>query len=169
MVASPGATRRDFPGLPGGVRRGLRGDWRAAAAIWAEIGSPYHRVLELVDSGVVEATVEAVQILDSLGASPAVQIGRRRLRGLGVNQVPRGRKPTTRMNSAGLTDRQVEILSMLSAGRTNAEIAAQLVVSVRTVDHHVSAVLQKLGLTSRRQAARAAADLGLDQMHPAGS
>jgi DNA-binding NarL/FixJ family response regulator len=73
------------------------------------------------------------------------------------------------MNPAGLTDRQVEILRMLSAGRTNPEIAAQLVVSVRTVDHHVSAVLQKLGLTSRRQAAQAAADLGLDQLQPDGS
>jgi DNA-binding NarL/FixJ family response regulator len=83
--------------------------------------------------------------------------------------MPRGPKPTTRMNPAGLTDRQVEILRMLSAGRTNPEIAAQLVVSVRTVDHHVSAVLQKLGLTSRRQAAQAAADLGLDQLQPDGS
>jgi DNA-binding CsgD family transcriptional regulator/tetratricopeptide (TPR) repeat protein len=164
-----GRPAETFPGCPEVFAAGIRGDWQAAAAIWAKIGSPYHRALELIDSGDVEATVEAVHILDSLGAPPAVQIGRRRLRDLGVNQMPRGPKPTTRMNPAGLTDRQVEILRMLSAGRTNPEIAAQLVVSVRTVDHHVSAVLQKLGLTSRRQAAQAAADLGLDQLQPDGS
>jgi DNA-binding NarL/FixJ family response regulator len=50
---------------------------------------------------------------------------------------------------------------MLAAGSTNAKIAAKLVVSVRTVDHHVSAVLQKLGLTSRRETTRAVAELGL--------
>jgi DNA-binding NarL/FixJ family response regulator len=104
-----------------------------------------------------------------LGAGPALQIARRRLRYLGVSQVPRGPQPTTRANPAGLTDRQVEILTMLSSGSTNAEIAARLVVSVRTVDHHVSAVLQKLGLTSRRQAAKAAATLGLAPSRENGS
>jgi len=74
--------------------------------------------------------------------------------------VPRGPEPPTRANPAGLTDRQVEILRLLVAGRTIAEIAAKLVLSVRTVDHHVSAVLQKLGVTSRREVARAAARSG---------
>lgn len=79
----------------------------------------------------------------------------------GVTAIPRGPKPTTRVNPAGLTDRQVEILRLVAAGRTNAEIAARLVVSVRTVDHHVSAVLQKLGVTGRRDAAAAAAAIGV--------
>ena len=68
---------------------------------------------------------------------------------------------TTRENPAGLTDRQVEILRMLADGATNAEIAARLVLSVRTVDHHVSAVLQKLGVPGRREAIAAATDLGI--------
>ena len=79
----------------------------------------------------------------------------------GVTVIPRGPKPTTRENPAGLTDRQVEILRMLADGATNAEIAARLVLSVRTVDHHVSAVLQKLGVPGRREAIAAATDLGI--------
>lgn len=70
-------------------------------------------------------------------------------------------RAATRTNPAGLTDRQVEILTLLATGRTNAEIAAKLVLSVRTVDHHVSAVLQKLGASSRKDAAALAAELGV--------
>jgi DNA-binding NarL/FixJ family response regulator len=65
------------------------------------------------------------------------------------------------MNPAGLTDRQMEVLMLLAEGLTNAEIADRLVVSVRTVDHHVSAVLQKLGVTSRQEAAERAEQLRL--------
>ncbi len=83
------------------------------------------------------------------------------LRELGVAAVPRGPAAATRTNPAGLTERQVEILRLLASGMTNAEIAARLVVSVRTVDHHVSAVLQKLGVATRREAAAAVATLGL--------
>ena len=100
-------------------------------------------------------------MLDGLGARPAATLARRRLRELGVVQVPRGPAASTRTNPAGLTERQAEILRLLVAGMTNAEIAARLVVSVRTVDHHVSAVLQKLGVATRREAAAAVAALGL--------
>src|SRR4029450_3376797 len=73
---------------------------------------------------------------------------------------PRRPRPRTRANPAGLTDRQLEVLALLAEGLTNAEIADRLVVSVRTVDHHVAAVLAKLNVGSRREAARAAAALG---------
>jgi DNA-binding NarL/FixJ family response regulator len=49
---------------------------------------------------------------------------------------------------------------MLGHGLTNAEIAARLVVSIRTIDHHVSAILSKLGVLNRREAARLANGLG---------
>ena len=66
---------------------------------------------------------------------------------------------STRANPAGLTDRQLEVLELLAEGLTNAEIAGRLVVSVRTVDHHVAAILAKLNVGSRREAARAVPNL----------
>ena len=53
------------------------------------------------------------------------------------------------------------MLGLLSQGCTNAEIADRLVISTRTVDSHVAAVLAKLGVATRRAAAAKAADLGL--------
>jgi DNA-binding NarL/FixJ family response regulator len=67
----------------------------------------------------------------------------------------------TRENPAGLTDRQLEVLRLLAQGLTNGEIATQLVVSVRTVDRHVAEILAKLAVTSRRQAAARAEQLGI--------
>jgi DNA-binding CsgD family transcriptional regulator/tetratricopeptide (TPR) repeat protein len=149
-----------FPGCPEEYAAGLRGDWRVAAAAWERIGDPYERALELTESGEVGPTLEALAVFDGLGARPAAAWTRRRLRELGVTAVPRGPLPRTRNNPAGLTGRQVEILRLMASGLTNAEIAANLVLSVRTVDHHVSAVLQKLGVTSRRQAAEIVAGFG---------
>jgi DNA-binding CsgD family transcriptional regulator/tetratricopeptide (TPR) repeat protein len=150
-----------FPGCPTEFAAGIAGDWRAAAAAWERIGDPYERALELLGSGEPGPTVKALALFDGLGARPAAARARRRLRDMGVTQVPRGPAATTRANPAGLTGRQVEILRLLAAGLTNAEIAARLVVSVRTVDHHVSAVLQKLGVSTRREAAAAVATLDL--------
>lgn len=150
-----------FAGCPPEYAAGLRGDWRTAAAAFAERGMPYEQALELADSGEVVPTLEGLRLLDDLGARPAAAVVRRRLRELGVSQVPRGPTPATRANPAGLTERQVEILRLVVAGRTNAEIAARLVLSIRTVDHHVSAVLQKLGVTSRREVGGAADRMGL--------
>lgn len=78
-----------------------------------------------------------------------------------MTRLPRGPQSSTRTNPAGLTTRQAEILRLLAAGLSNTEIAGRLVISVRTVDHHVAAVLQKLGVPSGRDAARAAIELGL--------
>ncbi|HJU46528.1 MAG TPA: LuxR C-terminal-related transcriptional regulator, partial [Gaiellaceae bacterium] len=83
-----------------------------------------------------------------------------RLRGLGA-EIPQGPRAATRANPAGLTARQLEVLSLLAAGLTNAEIADRLVVSPRTAEHHVAAVLTKLGAASRHDAAQRASELGL--------
>ena len=149
-----------FEGCPQPWAAGLEGDWRAAADGWAAVGDPYEQALELAGSGEPEATVEGLRMLDALGAEAAAAYARAGLRAMGT-RVPRGPRAATRANPAGLTERQMAVLGLLSEGMTNAEIADRLVVSVRTVDHHVAAVLGKLGVRTRRDAAAAAHDLGI--------
>jgi DNA-binding CsgD family transcriptional regulator len=152
---------RPFPGCPEEHAAALRGDWPAATAAWQGVGDPYEQGRAAALSGDVPTVLEGLALLDGLGAGPAAALVRRRLREQGHQQIPRGPAPATRANPAGLTGRQAEILRLLAGGMSNAEIAQRLVLSVRTVDHHVSAVLQKLGVTSRRAAATAAAGLGI--------
>ena len=140
-----------FEGCPPGWDAGLRGDWRAAAAAWRRAGDPYETALEQME-GDAQACAEAVITLERLGATAVLPFARDRLRAFGVS-VPRGPRATTRANPAGLTARQVAVLELLREGMTNAEIADRLVLSVRTVDHHVAAILSKLGVSSRREAA----------------
>jgi DNA-binding NarL/FixJ family response regulator len=100
-------------------------------------------------------------ILDELGATAAAARCRRRLRRAGAPGIPRGPRSATRANPGRLTDRQLEVLALLAEGMTNAEIATRLAVSIRTVDNHVAALLQRLGVHSRHDARRAAAAIGL--------
>jgi DNA-binding CsgD family transcriptional regulator len=138
----------------------LAGDWQAAAGAWRALGCPYEQAQALA-LGDDEACLEALRLLDGLGASQAALRLRRQLRARGALRVPRGPSRATTANPAGLTARQLEVLRLLAEGESNAEIAARLSLSVKTVDHHVSAVLAKLAVGSRRQAAAAARRLGV--------
>jgi DNA-binding CsgD family transcriptional regulator/tetratricopeptide (TPR) repeat protein len=138
-------------------RTSLSGDWRSAADQWAALRLPFEQALELVRSGEAAATLEALRIFEALGSQPAARMARRRLQDLGIRSIPRGPLATTRKNPMGLTDRQMDVLTLLAEGLTNAQIADRLVVSVRTVDHHVSAILQKLGVSTRQEAVERAA------------
>ena len=160
-LARCGIEVEPFDGCPEPWAAGLRGDWQAAAAGWEAAGDPYELALELAESGEPEPTLEAVRMLDGLGATAAAAIVRDRLRAMGT-PVPRRPQTAARPNPAGLTRRQLAVLEMLSEGMTNAEIADRLVVSIRTVDHHVAAVLGKLGVRSRREAAAAAHAMGIE-------
>lgn len=131
----------------------LRGDWAAAAEAWAEVGCPFEQAAALA-GGDTAAQVMALEIFDRLGARPAAARVRRGLRAAGERHVPRGPRPRTRANPAGLTGRQAEVARLLSAGLGNAEIAERLFLSPRTVEHHVSAILTKLGVSGREEAAR---------------
>jgi DNA-binding NarL/FixJ family response regulator len=121
---------------------------------------PYEQALALAE-GDEDALRESLAILDRLGAGPLASMVRRRLRERGARKVPRGPNETTRANPAGLTGREVEVLQLLAQGHTNAQLARRLHRSAKTIDHHVSAVLDKLGVRSRAQAVAAALALGL--------
>jgi DNA-binding CsgD family transcriptional regulator/tetratricopeptide (TPR) repeat protein len=127
-------------------------DWRGAARSWKELDCPYERALVLGWYGGEPEQREALAILDQLGAAPAAQALRRQMRSQGVRAVPRGSRTSTRRNLLGLTRREAQILALLSDGLRNAAIARRLFVSTKTVDHHVSAILAKLGVPSRAEA-----------------
>ncbi|HEY0755990.1 MAG TPA: AAA family ATPase [Ktedonobacteraceae bacterium] len=131
----------------------IAGDWQEAAALWEQMGCPYDQALALA-AGDAPAQLEALALFEQLGARPAVAIMKRRLRRQGIVGIPRGARLATRANQAGLTNRQLEVLHLMTEGLSNAEIASRLFTSLKTIEHHVSAVLAKLGVHSRAQAIR---------------
>ena len=133
----------------------LSGAPEAAAVVWSERHCPYEAARALGESEGERSLLDGLTALEALGATPAARAVRQRLRTLGA-AVPRGRRASTRANPAQLTRRELDVLRLLAAGKRNAEIAAELVVSRRTVDHHVSAILRKLGVRSRGEAAAVA-------------
>jgi DNA-binding CsgD family transcriptional regulator/tetratricopeptide (TPR) repeat protein len=140
----------------------LAGEPGRAAAAWAELDCPYEAARSLLDADEVAPVEEARAAFDRLGARPAMALAVRRLRELGAGSIRRGARPSTRSNPAGLTAREIEVLALVAAGLRNQEIADRLVLSTRTVDHHVSAILAKLEVARRGDAAEAAARLGID-------
>jgi DNA-binding CsgD family transcriptional regulator len=136
----------------------LRRDWAAAADAFGDVGWTYDRALMLSLLDAEQPLAEALQLARELEAEPLIRRARRRMSELGM-KVPRGRRASTLANPAGLTDRQLEVLSLLAGGLTNSEIAERLSVSPRTAEHHVTAVLSKLEVDNRREAARRADEL----------
>jgi DNA-binding NarL/FixJ family response regulator len=131
----------------------LAGDHEAAAEAWDALGMPYEAALAHFDSGTEEALREAFRRFEALGASAAGEATRRQLRQLGARSIPAGARAATRTHPLGLTRREAEVLEGICAGQTNAEIATELFLSARTVDHHVSSLLGKLGVSTRAHAA----------------
>jgi DNA-binding CsgD family transcriptional regulator len=142
-------------------RRAVAADWAGASEQWRAIGCPYEAALALAGADDEEALRRAHDELHAMGARPATAIVARALRERGARGVPRGPRARTKANPAGLTARELEVLALLGEGLRNAEIAQRLVVSNKTAEHHTAAVLRKLGVRSRAEAAAAAARLGL--------
>jgi DNA-binding CsgD family transcriptional regulator len=138
----------------------IAGNWEAAAAAWKCLGMPYEQALALAE-GPEDALRDSLAIIEQLGAGPLGAIVRQRLRERGVRGIPRGPRSSTRDNPAGLTSREVQVLMLLVQGHTNTELAHRLHVSTRTVDHHVSSILEKLEVRSRTEAVAAAFGLGI--------
>ncbi len=139
----------------------LAGEWARAAELWTELGCPYEAALALADADEEEPQRLALEELQRLEARPAAAIVARRLRERGARGLPRGPRPATQQNPYGLTPRELEVLGLVAEGLHNRQIADRLVLSERTVDHHVGAVLRKLGVRTRAEASANAIRLGL--------
>jgi DNA-binding CsgD family transcriptional regulator len=158
QVAAPGqATEVD---IAEPYRLMVAGDWEGAAAAWQRRCAPYERALAL-SGGPEHALRESLAILEQLGAGPLAAIVRQRLREGGARGIPRGPRAATRSNPAGLTSREIQVLRLLVRGHTNSELAQCLHISAKTIDHHVSSILEKLEVRSRTEAVAAAFGLGI--------
>jgi DNA-binding CsgD family transcriptional regulator len=144
-----GAAAPPFTGEPWALE--IAGRWREAAAAWAARDCPYERARALA-LGDEPARREALAAFESLGARPAADALRRTLRETGARRLPRGPRAATRANPCGLTAAELRVLGLLAQGLRNAQIAERIHRSVRTVDHHVAAVLAKLEVDSRQAA-----------------
>ncbi len=146
---------------PSPMRSRSRATGRAPRTSGQGSGVPYEHALALADAD-DEATVRrGLEELQGLGARPAAAIVARRLRERGAHGLPRGPRPGTLQNPAGLTARELEILALVAQGLRNTDIAKQLFLSQKTVAHHVSAILRKLEVRTRGEAGAAAMRLGI--------
>ncbi len=111
----------------------------------------------------------AAELAQRLGARPLsddiTQLARRARIALGrpgeaaqAQAVPgrAGQAQVTKPERLGLTARELQVLRLITAGRSNREIASELFISVKTASVHVSNILAKLGVTSRGEAAATA-------------
>jgi len=155
--------------------------WRVAGDAWS--GHPWrlaycrYRLAEaLVTRGhtgrgaAASPLVEAWRLAERLGAAPLTAMTERLARQARValpasppppTEAPPADAPPDPARGTGLTGRELEVLRLLAAGHTNAAIAADLYISGKTVDTHVSHVLRKLGVSRRTEAAALAHRLGL--------
>ena len=124
------------------------------------LGCPLWSAYALAFSPEIRDAQQCLDVLDKLGAAAVRRavLRDRHARGLAV---PRGPRPASRANPAGLTAREAEVLQLLADGLSYAEVAERLVLSEKTVGHHVSAVLRKLGEPTRSRAVAAALRLGV--------
>ena len=137
----------------------LAGDWRAAVSAWRALEAPYEAALAALP-GDDRAAREALAALHRLGAHAAARAFARERAARGARRL-RGPRRATLAHPAGLTQREQEVLEQVAAGATNAAVAAALHLSERTVAHHVSAILAKLGVRTRLQAVAQARARGL--------
>jgi DNA-binding CsgD family transcriptional regulator/tetratricopeptide (TPR) repeat protein len=156
--------REDIPsGTSSPYLAQLSGEWSRAVEMWSELGCSYEAALALADADDEDALKRALAELRRLDAKPAATRVARELRKRGARGVVRGPRPSTQANAAGLTARELEVLTLVAGGLRNGEIAERLFLSRKTVDHHVSAILRKVGARTRQEAVAQGSRLGLLQ------
>jgi len=139
-------------------RLAMAGRARAAAESFATAGAVYEAAQALTLSDEEDDLLEALATFDRLGAARPAALLRALLRERGAQSVPRAPRADAPAGPHGLTGRQLQVLELVAEGLTNGQIAERLVISERTVDHHVAAVLRKLGVSGRAEAASALAE-----------
>lgn len=156
------AGAREIPPAPLAepFRLQIDGRFRDAAAMWASLGCPYEQARALAE-GDTAAQLQALEIFQRLGARQAANALRRELRTGAVRGVPRGLRASTKANPCELTERELEVVTLLCEGLSNSEIAGRLCRSVRTVDHHIASAFAKLQVSTRTEAVTAAMRLGI--------
>ncbi|MDV3220940.1 ATP-binding protein [Intrasporangium sp.] len=127
----------------------LAGEWEEAAALWESLGCPFDQALALARSGDADSLARAAGIFEGTQARAAAARCRSDLRARG-RTAPRAPGRATRDHPHGLTRREAEVAELLAQGLSDAAIAEQLVISRRTAEHHVSSILAKVGVGSRR-------------------
>jgi DNA-binding CsgD family transcriptional regulator/tetratricopeptide (TPR) repeat protein len=146
--------------LPEGVEVPYALPWREATEAWRQIGCPYEQA-EALAEGDGPAMREGLEIFTRLGAEHAADQLRERMRRTGIKGVPARPRASTRSAPAQLTRRQLDVLILVEQGLSNAEIARALFISEKTAIHHVTAILRKLGVRRRGEAAAAARKMGI--------
>jgi DNA-binding CsgD family transcriptional regulator len=138
----------------------LDGHWQAAADKWLSLGCPMWAALALSALPELTAARQALELVEAIGAPATRQalLRDRHARGLAV---PRGPRAASRANPSGLTRREIDVLRLLAGGLSNAEVANSLFLSEKTVGHHVSSVLHKLGEPTRSRAVATAIRQGI--------
>ncbi len=170
-----GAGGKPGAGLADG---GLPGAWDQVAEAWAGLSEPYPAGQALLHAaeaalaggdrdGAAERLQRAALLASEVGASPLAEqitlLARRaRIRLAGDDA------PEDAIGTLGLTEREIEVLRLVAAGRSNREIAGELFISPKTASVHVSNILGKLNVASRGEAAATAHTLHLfDPLDPA--
>lgn len=145
--------------LPAPRQLEVAGRYAEAADALLSLGMRYDAALTLAHTSggaVAKDLTKALQLFENAGAKSGVAFVRRRAAMLGVSkQLPRPKRgpyAKSRSHPLGLTGREVQILRYVKEGLSNREISIELGRSERTVEHHMSAVLAKLGARNRIEA-----------------